>query len=195
MPRVTRLSGLVGGRVRVELDGEPWRTLPLEAVARAGLTEGLELDRFRLRVLARDLRRRRALDVAGRALSRRDLSDHDVRKRLRRAGVSSTEEEEALAALRDVGLVDDARFARRRAEALAARGRGDAAVRYDLEQHGVRPDEIAEALSLLEPEHERAARIVERRGAGPSTARFLAGRGFDEEAVRAALGAAVALEP
>jgi hypothetical protein len=44
-------------------------------------------------------------------------------------------------------------------------------------------------LAGLEPEPERATRLIERRGAGPRTARYLAARGFGEEAVEAALGA------
>jgi regulatory protein len=133
----------------------------------------------------------RALAVATRALSRRDFSERGLRERLRRAGVTPAEEDQALGALRRAGLVDDARFATARAQALAERGRGDAAVRFDLEQQGVGPDEIEEALASLEPERERAERVIARRGGGPATARLLARRGFDEDAVPAA----VAREP
>jgi SOS response regulatory protein OraA/RecX len=133
----------------------------------------------------------RALAVATRALSRRDFSERGLRERLRRAGVTPAEEDQALGALRRAGLVDDTRFATARAQALAERGRGDAAVRFDLEQQGVGPDEIEEALASLEPERERAERVIARRGGGPATARLLARRGFDEDAVHAA----VAREP
>jgi regulatory protein len=133
----------------------------------------------------------RALAVATRALSRRDFSERGLRERLRRAGVTPAEEDQALGALRRAGLVDDARFATARAQALAEGGRGDAAVRFDLEQQGVGPDEIEEALDSLEPERERAERVIARRGGGPATARLLARRGFDEDAVHAA----VAREP
>ena len=43
--------------------------------------------------------------------------------------------------------------------------------------------QIEAALEALEPERERAARIAARRGPGPKTARYLASRGFGEEAV------------
>ena len=46
--------------------------------------------------------------------------------------------------------------------------------------------EIVEAvLAGIEPERERAARIAEQRGPGVKTARYLAGRGFGEDALEA----------
>ena len=51
------------GRAVVHLDGEPWRTLPLEALLRAGIAEGDELDRERLRVLRREVRRLEAVSA------------------------------------------------------------------------------------------------------------------------------------
>jgi SOS response regulatory protein OraA/RecX len=93
-----------------------------------------------------------------------------------------------VARLADAGLVDDARLAAARAETLAARGQGDAAIRWDLERRGIAPDEVEAAVARLEPERERAFRIVAERGSGPATARFLARRGFDEDAVDGALG-------
>lgn len=128
-----------------------------------------------------------ALVQATRALARRDFSERGLRERLRRAGVAPAEEEEALGALLRAGLVDDGRFALARAQALAERGKGDAAIRFDLEQQGLAADEIETALASLEPERERAERVIARRGGGPATARLLARRGFDEDAVEAAV--------
>jgi SOS response regulatory protein OraA/RecX len=133
----------------------------------------------------------RALDVATKALAHRDFSERTLSERLERAGVDPAEAEIVLARLRDEGAVDDARFAANRARALAERGKGDAAIRFDLARQGIGSDTIENALAALEPERERAARIVARRGAGPATARLLAGRGFDEDTVVAA----VASEP
>ena len=47
---------------------------------------------------------------------------------------------------------------------------------------------------LFGPETERAGPLIARRGTGPRTARYLAGRGFGEEAVEAALGGAFGQE-
>jgi regulatory protein len=189
---VTALRDVGHGRVRVELDGEPWRVLPVDALARAGIAEGLELDRPRLRTLAGELRRTRALGLSIRALGHRDLSERQLRERLGRAGIAPAGAEEAVALLRRAALVDDARLASARAQALAERGLGDAAIRSDLERQGVPSAELEAALARLEPERERAARVVSARGSGPATARYLARRGFDEDAVEAAAGADVA---
>jgi SOS response regulatory protein OraA/RecX len=114
---------------------------------------------------------------------------------LERAGVDPAETDRVLARLRDEGALEDSRFARNRARALAERGKGDAAIRFDLEAQGLRGDLIEEAIADLESERVRAERIVSRRGASPATARLLAGRGFDPDVVEAVVapnpGAAV----
>jgi regulatory protein len=102
-----------------------------------------------------------------------------------RAGVSAEDADAAIAELGQAGLVDDARFAQERARVLAERGKGDAAIRFELDRAEVGADEIEAALAALEPERERAAELVARRGASPATARLLAGRGFDEDVVAA----------
>ena len=195
MPKVTRLRDERRGRVAVELDGAPWRTLPVDVVVRAGLTEGRELDRPALRLLRQELRRAEALAVAARALRRQDLSERGIAERLARASVPPAAVEESLAVLARSGLVDDARFARTRAETLAERGYGDAAIRHDLDRRGVAPDVIEAALESLETEAERARRLVERRGPGLGTARYLASKGFGEEALETAAGADFAPDP
>lgn len=195
MPTVTRLAVERRGRVAVELDGAPWRTLPVDVVARAGLAEGRVLDRPALRLVRQELRRAEALAVAGRALRRQDLSARGIAERLARASVAPAALEESLAVLSRAGLVDDARFACYRAGSLAERGYGDAAIRQDLGQKGVAPEVIQAAVETLEAEAERARRLVERRGPGPSTARYLASKGFGEEALESAVGADFAPDP
>jgi regulatory protein len=129
--------------------------------------------------------RAEALAVATRALARREHSRRSLRERLLRAQVSAGEADEVVEELLRLGLLDDGRFARERARVLAERGKGDAAIRSDLEQAGVEAAEIGAALAGLGPEPERAARLVARRGATLATARLLASRGFDEDVVAA----------
>lgn len=195
MPYVSGLREVRGGRVAVELDGVRWRTLPADVVARVRLGVGEELDRPRLRELARELRRARAVDVALRAVSRREQSSAELDRRLRRRGVANALREETVGRLEHAGLVDDERFARRRAESLAERGHGDASIAWRLGRDGVAEEVIAEALAALAPELERARKLVEARGIGPATARELARRGFGADAVEGALGPVVADTP
>ena len=193
MPTVTALRDDPRGRVAVELDGAPWRVLPVDVVVRAGIVAGRSLDRPALRLLRRELRRAEALGVAGRALRRHDLSRRALADRLERAAVSPAAAEESLATLTRAGLVDDARVARSRAESLANRGYGDDAIRHRLGREGLE-EHAADSLAGLEPESKRAEAIVGRRGKGPRTARYLGSRGFGEDAVEAALGAAFGQE-
>lgn len=189
MPTVTALRDDRRGRVAVELDGAPWRVLPVDVVVRAGLAEGRLLDRPALRLVRRELRRAEALQVAGRALRHRDLSRRRLAERLEGA-VPPAVAAESLATLERAGLVDDRRVALVRAESLAGRGYGDEAIRHRLRAEGLAEEVAEEAIAGLAAECERAGPLIERRGVGPRTARYLAGRGFGEEAVEAALGAA-----
>lgn len=187
-PVITALHERPRGRVEVQLDGAAWRLVPADAVVRTGLFVGRALDRETARTLGRELRRADALGRALRALGPRDRSRRSLAERLTHAGVREQASSEALDALERAGLVDDARVAATRAQALAGRGFGDAAIRYDLEREGLAAGLVAEALAGLEPERERAKALVERRGAEAKTARWLAGKGFDASSVEDALG-------
>jgi len=131
-----------------------------------------------------------AVEAALRVLRHRDRSAAQIDQELRARDVEAVAREDALETLRRTGLVDDNRFAERRAVTLAARGAGDAFIRHDLEAAGIAPDVVEDALAGLEGEHERARRIVERRGASPKTGRYLAGKGFSSDVVHAAIALA-----
>lgn len=124
-------------------------------------------------------------ELALRALRARDLSAAALARRLEERGVDADDVAETIEALVRTGLVDDARLAQRRAESLAERGAGDALVRHRLRELGLDPEAVEAAVAALEPEETRAARVAARRGPGPRTARYLAGKGFSEETVRA----------
>ena len=126
-----------------------------------------------------------ALEAALRALRHRDLSEADLERRLAGKGFDASECESAIATLRRTGIVDDRRFAESRAATLAARGSGDALIRYDLARAGIASELVEEALETLAPEEERARVVVARRGAGARTARYLSTKGFSEETVAA----------
>ncbi|MDX6508494.1 MAG: RecX family [Gaiellaceae bacterium] len=191
-PRVTALRPERRGHVAVDLDGERWRTVPAEVAATAGLVVGRELDRPALRELRRALRRSEALASATKALRHRDVSSARLTQRLEAAAVAPAVRADALEVLARAGLVDDERFAERRSEALAERGFGDEAILHDLERQGVPAELREQAVATLADETVRARGIVARRGAGPRTARYLAAKGFGEDALEAALDGSVA---
>jgi regulatory protein len=182
MPVVTALRARQG-RVAVELDGAPWRTLPVAAALEAGLAVGLVLDREHARVLGRTLRRHRARDTAVRALARREHSRASLDARLDRAGIRPGDRSDVLETAARAGLLDDARFAASRARALVDRGAGDRVVLDDLARHGVDEETARAAVASVDPEPTRAAAIVSARGSSARTLRYLVSRGFSEESL------------
>jgi regulatory protein len=192
MPTVTGLRETRGGRIAVELDGAHWRTFSPDVLVGVRLGVGEVLDRPRLRELARERRRVRAVETALRAVARRDQSSAQLRRRLDRRRLAPSDREEALGALERAGLVDDGRYAIRRAESLAERGHGDAAIRWRLEREGISAEHADAALATLEREADRARRLVAARRGGARAARELARRGFGEEAIEDALRGLVA---
>jgi SOS response regulatory protein OraA/RecX len=182
-PTVTGLRERKRGRVAVELDGRPWRVLPTDAVVRAGVAVGRALDRPLARELARELRRAKALAAATRSLAASDSSKRALEQRLARAGHSAAAREGAIAALSSAGAVDDARLAESRAELLARRGYGDAAIRADLKRRLVAPEAAASAIAALEPESERLRRLLAGESVTPASLRRLSARGFSRDAV------------
>jgi SOS response regulatory protein OraA/RecX len=188
MRTVTALHPERRDRVRIDLDGEAWRTVPAGAVVSAGLCVGVGLDRERARELRRALLRVNALQAAGRALEHRDRSAAELEALLARRGIRAGERATAVETMQQLGYLDDTRFGRGRAEALAGRGYGDDAIAFDLEQRGLGADVVAEAIAALLPEAERARTIL--AGSAPSArlVRKLLAKGFSADAVETAFG-------
>jgi regulatory protein len=188
-PRLTALRRSRPGRISLEVDGQAWRIVPDEVVARCGLAAGVELERPLLREIRRALRSAEALDLAARALGRRDLSRRRLAAKLDSRGVAPRELEAAVTALTGAGLLDDARAARTRAAVLAERGWGNAAVEARLEEEGFPTELVRVAVEELAPESERATAAGARFADGRKAWAQLARRGFSPDAIEAALGA------
>jgi SOS response regulatory protein OraA/RecX len=101
--------------------------------------------------------------------------------------VADEARDEALETLERIGYVDDERYAGARAESLAARGYGDEGIRHLLAADGVAADAAEAAVAALEPERDRAGRLVERLGATARTAGQLQRKGFSEDSLETAL--------
>jgi SOS response regulatory protein OraA/RecX len=180
-PVVTALRKRGRDRVAVELDGEPWRVLPLEPVLAAGLATGVALDRPRARRLRGELRRADALRAGLTALRFADHTATTLGRRLEDRGVAPAQRDAVIGTLERAGLVDDSRVAHGRARALAARGAGNELIRADLESRGVSAERAAAAIASLEPESERVGRVVAAEGRSVRVLRRLAAKGFSED--------------
>jgi regulatory protein len=88
---------------------------------------------------------------------------------LRRRGVPAEAAEAVLARFTDVGLIDDAAFARAWVESRHySRGLSRRSLSAELRRQGVSADDIREAVGTLDPEQEAATarRLVEQKMAG-----------------------------
>ena len=133
--------------------------------------------------MVEDERKAQAVDAAARLLRHADRSRAELETRLTARGIDPDALADALDTLERVGAFSDSKTALLRATTLADRGYGDAWIRAELERREL---PVEEALAALEPERERAVRIVAEKGGGAATARYLARRGFDEDTVEAA---------
>lgn len=189
-PVVTALRARGPARVEVHLDGTLWRVMPLACVADARLEVGVALDRERARTLNRSLKGQRALGAALRALRSADHSRASLDVRLAQRGVGEEERLTVLSIVERAGLVDDERLATGRAETLAVRGYGDAAILADLERRGVPEATARTAVDALDPESVRASRVLLSSGRhGASAVRLLATRGFGDDVLEGLVAA------
>jgi regulatory protein len=88
---------------------------------------------------------------------------------LRRSGIPAEAAETVLSRFADVGLIDDAAFARAWVESRHySRGLSRRSLSAELRRQGVQNEEIREAVDTLDPEHEvaTARRLVEQKLAG-----------------------------
>jgi regulatory protein len=132
------------------------------------------------------------IELAARALVHADRTRRELDERLERAGVEAGDREAALETLERIGYVDDVRVAFSRAEALAARGQGNEAIRFDLDRRGVSAETVEAALATLAAEAERARDLASRLGRTAKTAAQLRRKGFGHEALEAAFGEEIA---
>ncbi len=107
------------------------------------------------------------LELALRALGRRERSTAELRRWLAERGVAEEDVEATVAHLEGIGELDDDRFARRYAEdKRELAGWGSERIREALLARGVTPEHIEAALAADDPSRqaERAAELLVRRG-------------------------------
>ena len=111
----------------------------------------------------------RARQICLRLLTAAPRTRAELAAALGRRGVPGEAAEAVLGRFTDVGLIDDAAFARAWVESRHySRGLSRRSLSAELRQHGVEPEEIREAVSTLDPEQEvaTARRLVEQKMAG-----------------------------
>lgn len=147
-----------------------------------------------------------AFEAACRSLAARRQTRAEVARKLARKGFPPDVAEAALDRVARLGFLDDAGLAADHARALAdGRLYGRRRIAQSLTARGLSREAVASALDAASPadasaEAERARRALERarrvppagdRDARRKAAQYLARRGFDWDAIEAALGSAL----
>lgn len=138
--------------------------------------------------------RRKALEL----LTRREHSRQELVRKLVQRGIDEESAETAVDDMAERGWQDDERFAQSLARSRASSGQGPLRIRAELRMHGIDDAAIEAALEACETDWtQRAVDLLRRRHPGPPRDRndkakrgnFLQRRGFDLDAIHAALRA------
>ncbi len=200
MPRLTRITETKRGRYALFLDDEFAFSLDEDTFAAAGLHAGDELTEPAVAELRRKSDARRALDKAMDLLALRDHAAGELYAKLCRRFDPHTAAA-AVARVGELGLLNDAGFARRRAAELLRKRKSRREILQDLAAKGIDRETAAEALAALmpadgeeDPDLASARALVERQyarklaeGKTQQVMAALARRGFSHAVIRAAV--------
>ena len=193
MPQLTQIKETKKGRMALFFDGEFAFSLDADTFAKADLHEEDLLEEWQIEDLRKQSDTRRALDKAMDYLSLRDHAAGELYQKLCR---KFDEHSAAYAVARagELGLLNDADFARRRAAELLRKRKSRREILLDLTAKGIDRDTVAEADDGEDPELANARALVERHyaaklaaGKRDQVAAALARRGFSHSVIRAAL--------
>lgn len=172
MPILSEIMVPLRGSKRRTLvfDGEPWRDVPADVAAKAGLKVGADYDLAVLADRLAEIEPERARDRAVRLLTYRDRSSRELGERLAVDGFLPGTVAAVVERLTSIGLVDDDRFVRSLARNLTqVRRLGRNRAARELAAHGVDPSVAAEAL-------DEALSVDDERQAAATFARSFASR-------------------
>jgi len=181
-------------RVNVFVDGIFVLALSPDLATERGVRAGRAVTEIELAELAEAEARRGAKEAALRLVSYRPRSERELRERLDRKGFPRPAVEETLRRLRELGLLDDAAFARFWAETRqAARPRSRRLLVGELRQRGVAAEVAEEAVADVSDEaaayeaasgRMRKISGLEYQPFREKLGRFLTGRGFPYDVSR-----------
>ena len=203
MPRLTQIKETKKGRLALFFDGEFAFSLDEQTFADAALHQDDLLEDWQIEELRKKSETRRALDKAMDYLSLRDHAAGELYQKLCRK-FDAHSAAYAVARAGELGLLNDAGFARRRAAELLRKRKSRRAILDDLHAKGIDRGVAAEAVEALfaqseedeeeNPELANARALVERhyaaklaQGKWQQVAAALARRGFSHSVIRQAL--------
>lgn len=169
MPQLTQIKTTKKGRLALFLDGEFDFSLDEDTFAAANLHQGDELDDWQVEELRRKGDSRRALDKAMDYLSLRDHASGDLYQKLCRKFDAETAAW-AVARVGELGLLDDAGVARRRAAELYRKHKSRREILQDLRAKGIDRDTASDAVEALYESLAAAPPVLNGDAAGESDA-------------------------
>jgi regulatory protein len=187
------------GRYVIDVDGREFATVTADALAATKASIGVVVDDRLAAHLREADELTSAYDRALNLLAFRARSARELERRLVQKGVTSERAQRVIAKLRELGLIDDADFARQLARSKVSAGASKRRLHQELFKRGVARDVADEAVDeVLEEENVDEVAVAERvarkrlpslAGADPPTRRrrlysFLARRGHDSETIR-----------
>lgn len=185
----------------VRLDSGESMTVPLAVFKRQPLSAGQAVDPEAYRARALAVEKPLAMEHAGRMLSARDRTEHEISEKLRAVGYQEQTVAQILQRLTEARLVDDSRFLASYINMKIQR-RGIMHIRRELRMKGIAPEAIDAALEeadgagQLEAAVKHARKALSRKNDDPRhQARLafaaLARRGFRPEVARRAVETAL----
>ncbi len=201
MPRLTQIKETKKSRLARFFDGEFAFSLDENTFADAGLHQNDDLEAWQIEELRKKSETRRALDKAMDYLALRDHAAGELYQKLCRK-FDAHSAAYAVARAGELGLLNDAGFARRRAAELLRKRKSRREIMQDLNAKGIDRDTAAEVVEELfaetddgeNPEIATARALVERQyaaklaaGKRDQVAAALARRGFSHAVIREVL--------
>jgi len=187
------------GRYIIDVDGHEFAVVNVEALTEMKMQVGIVVDDARATQLREAGEVVETYDRALNLLAFRARSARELGRRLMEKGASADCSDKVIAKLREVGLIDDADFARQVARSKISGGASRRRLHQELFKRGVARDVADEAVTeVLEDENIDEVAVAERvarkrlpslASADPQSRRrrlysFLARRGHDSETIR-----------
>lgn len=186
-------------RISVYIDGCFSFGIEREIALIHKLVEGMEVTPEFVEKVLKDGERKRAYDYALMLLTYRARSEKEIRQKMISKGYEPELVERTVCRLRELGLLDDKRYAEQFArDRITYKGYGNRRLRYELALRGVpretmeevlagQPDEYQRALNLARKKLEHL-RFLDERGIYNRLGGYLLRRGYACEVIRRVLG-------
>ena len=197
MAEVVRITALSGARSLVELDDGTSFPLYQRELHTYQIEEGQELPGTAREELFTDILPGRARLRAMHLLEKTDRTEQQLRRKLQETGYSGDLEDDAVEYVRSYHYIDDVRYAFHYMD-YRKETRSRFQLRMELKEKGVSDADISSAMENVDfPEESAQVRAwMEKKRFDPAAAdrkemqkmiRFLSGKGFSMDAIRAAL--------